>query len=180
VRRELSCASESSAWPVISELFPGNGLGGGLVDMGRLPDAGRLDERGEEGAGEWACGVGSFGVPLDGDDKVVGGVEFDGLDDTIGGRDGADAQVVSCLKDSLVVTGIDCGLGGRSGKPSKARTGGDVDWVGFDNLAAGAVVDVGFEDGVEILNEGTVAPDIEGLGAVADAEDRFVEVEGIL
>ena len=52
--------------------------------------------------------------------------------------------------------------------------------MGFNHLAARAVVDGGVEDGFEILNEGAVAPDIEGLCAVADGEDGFVEIEGVL
>jgi hypothetical protein len=52
--------------------------------------------------------------------------------------------------------------------------------VGFNYLAARAVIDGGVEDGFEILNEGAVAPDIEGLCAVADGEDGFVEIEGVL
>ena len=39
----------------------------------------------------------------------------------------------------------------------------DCDWVGFDDVAAGTVIDGSVEDGFEILNEGAVAPDVEGL-----------------
>ena len=46
--------------------------------------------------------------------------------------------------------------------------------------AAGAVIDGCVEDGGDVLNEGAVAPDVEGLGAVADGEDRLVQVEGVL
>ena len=88
-------------------------LGGDRFFYARgLPGAGGLHKGGEDGAGEGADGVGAFGVPLDGDDKVVGRVEFDGLDDAVGGRDGADAQVVAYAVDGLVVAGVDARLGG--------------------------------------------------------------------
>jgi hypothetical protein len=52
--------------------------------------------------------------------------------------------------------------------------------VGFDDFAAGLVIDLGVKDGLEILNEGAVAPDVEALQALADAEDGLVQVEGVL
>jgi len=52
--------------------------------------------------------------------------------------------------------------------------------VGFNYVTARAVIDGGVEDGFEILNKSAVAPDVEGLCAVADGEDGLVEIEGVL
>ena len=42
------------------------------------------------------------------------------------------------------------------------------------------MIDRGVQDGGQVLNEGAVAPDVEILHALADAEDGFMEVEGVL
>ena len=56
----------------------------------------------------------------------------------------------------------------------------DFNGVGFDNFAAGLVIDLGVKDGFEVLNKRAVAPDVEALQPLADAEDGLVEVEGVL
>jgi hypothetical protein len=52
--------------------------------------------------------------------------------------------------------------------------------VGFNDIAAGAVIDRRVEDSLEILNERAFAPDVESLGAVADGKDGLVEIERVL
>ena len=98
-----------------SREHPARGSLGGdrLFDARRLPGAGCLDEGGEDGAGEGAHGVGALGVPLDGDDELVGRIELDGFDDAVGGGDGADAEVVADFVDGLVVAGVDLGRAPR-------------------------------------------------------------------
>jgi hypothetical protein len=48
--------------------------------------------------------------------------------------------------------------------------------MGIHNGAARAVVDGGFQ----VLDERAIAPDVQGLRAVADSEDRLLEVESVL
>jgi len=120
-------------------------------------------------------------MPLNSDDEVIGRVELDGLDDAVLGGDGDDAQIVADAMDGLVVAGVD--LDGRlaCGKePGETGARCDLDRVSLDDGATGAVIHGGVGLDREILIERTVAPDIEALGAVADAEDGFVQVEGVL
>jgi hypothetical protein len=81
-----------------------------IVDAAGLPGSCGMDESSEDGAGQGADRVGAFGVPLDGEDEVIGRVELDGFDDAIGGGDSGDAEVVAYLMDGLMVAGVDVGL----------------------------------------------------------------------
>jgi hypothetical protein len=63
---------------------------------------------------------------------------------------------------------------------SEAGVGGDLYGVGFGDCAAGAVIYGCSNLRRYVLNEGAAAPDVEGLGALADGEDGFVEIEGVL
>jgi hypothetical protein len=151
---------------------------------------------GEERAGESAGGVGALGVPLHGDYPMTGVVEFDRFDDSIGGGEGSDAEIVARGADGLVVAGVHdlcvngmrvwlgalwAGVfGSKLKNVGEARAGGDADEVGVGDGASRAVVHGDAADGGQVLNEGAVAPDVEGLGAVADGEDGLLEVEGVL
>ncbi len=66
-----------------------------------------MDEGVEEGAAEGGVVVGAFGVPLDAEDEVVWGLEFDGFDDAVLGADGGDEEVVAGGLNRLVVAGVD-------------------------------------------------------------------------
>ena len=56
--------------------------------------------------------------------------------------------------------------------------------MSFEDFATGGVVDgadeVLFDLGGDVLDDCSAAPDVEGLRSVADGEDGFVEVEGVL
>ncbi len=52
--------------------------------------------------------------------------------------------------------------------------------MSFEHGTARSVVDLGFTCGGQILNKGAVEPDVETLSAVADGENGFVEIEGVL
>ena len=199
----------------MTDLLRALASGDGRFDAAGLPGLGRVDEGGEQGAGERAGNVGALGVPLHGDDVVIGGIELDGLDDAVGRRDGGDAEVVAWGVNGLVVAGVDgrrggavcigglgivffhapsrgpLGAGGEIGirqgggldgleDGGEAGVGRDGDGMGIGDAATGAVIDGGADDGGQILDEGAVAPDIEGLCAMADAEDGLVQIEGVL
>jgi hypothetical protein len=57
---------------------------------------------------------------------------------------------------------------------------GDFEGVGFEDGTFGGVVYGGSDLGGDVLDEGASAPDVEGLQALTDGEDRLVEVEGVL
>ena len=106
-------------------------MGDGLFDAAGLPGLGGVDESFEEGAGQGADGVGAFGVPLDGEDEVIGRVELDSFDDTIGGGDGGDAEVVAEVGgwpgggwSSRTGLGVLRGAGRFGGNGSQLRPGG--------------------------------------------------------
>jgi len=129
-------------------------------------------------------------MPLDSDDEVSGGA-FGGLtalygfDDGILRAAGGDAEAVAGDADGLMVAGVDGEaqeailLGGlfmgEEGAEERRRDdgGGVGDGYGF----ACGVVD---GHGGEVLDEGSAAPDVEGLQAEADGEDGLVEVMGVL
>jgi hypothetical protein len=159
------------------------------VDGAGDPGGGFGDEALEDGAGGGADVVAALGVPLDGEDEVGGcsfGGEtaFYGFDDGVLGAAGADVEAVAGDGDGLVVAGVDGEaeeavlLGGffLDDDGAEEGVGGDGDGMG-DGYAAGAVVD---GEDVEVLNEGAAAPDVEGLGSEADAEEGLVEVVGVL
>jgi hypothetical protein len=116
-------------------------------------------------------------MPLHTYNKVRGGVELYGFDDAIQRRDGSDEQVVARGPNGLVA-GVHLRQGpfGEWNQPGKSRSRSDSGWVGIHDRATGAMIHLG----LYVLNQGAVAPDIEGLGAVADGEDGLLEVEGVL
>ncbi len=75
---------------------------------------------------------------------------------------------------------VDVGNVGGWDESGEAGVGGDFEGVGFVDGAAWFVVEGVRLLGGNVLEEGAAAPDVEGLGSVADAEDGFVEVEGVL
>ena len=52
--------------------------------------------------------------------------------------------------------------------------------MGLEDGAFRGVVYGGADFGGDVLDQRAVAPDVEGLDALADGEDGFVEVEGVL
>jgi hypothetical protein len=131
-------------------------------------------------------------VPLDAEDEV--GVAFGsltafyGFDDGVLGAAGGDAEAVSGDADGLMMAGVDRKteeivlfggfFGGFSGEDvPEDGFGGYGRGVGDGYGASGGVVD---GHGGEVLDEGSSAPDVEGLHAEADGEDGLVEVVGVL
>ena len=160
------------------------------MDGAGLPGGGFGDEAVEDGLGGGADVVAALGVPLEAEDEVgvavFGGLAaFDGFDDGVLGAAGGDAEAVAGDADGLMVAGVDGQaeeavlfggfFGGNDG--AEERFGGDGGGVGDGDGAAGGVVD---GQGAEVLDEGSAAPDVEGLGAEADGEEGFVEVVGVL
>ncbi len=151
----------------------------------------------EEGSGGGADVVAALGVPLDSEDEVVGGgveglAAFYRFDDSILGAAGGYSEVVARDAYGLVVAGVDGeteetvlfggfgfwiegSAGGNDG--TQEGGGGYGGCVGYGYSAAGGMVD---RHGDEVLDEGSAAPDVEGLGAETDGEDGFVEVVGVL
>jgi len=117
-------------------------------------------------------------MPLHSENKVMGRVEFDGFDDAIDWRDGADQQTVADNLDCLVVAGVDQGFGGRAlrDEAGQTRAGRNADGVSLGDVVSRAVID----GGLEVLDERAVEPDVQGLHSAADGEDGLVETEGVL
>jgi hypothetical protein len=134
---------------------------------------------------------------LDAEDEVAGGgvrglAAFYSFDDSVLGAAGGYAEVVSGDADGLMVAGVDgeaeeavlfVGFGfwiGGSGvgdDGSEEGVGVDCGGVGYGYGTSGRVVD---RHGDEVLDEGSAAPDVEGLGAETDGKDGFAEVVGVL
>jgi hypothetical protein len=117
-------------------------------------------------------------VPLYADNKVRSGVELNGFNDAIHRGDGSDEQIVAGDSNGLMVARIHLGqrsLGWRN-DAGKARPRSEAGRMGIDDFATGPMIHLG----LDVLNERTVAPDIERLGTVAYTKDRLVEVEGVL
>ena len=169
-----------------------SGYGG--VDGAWGPGGGFGDEALEKGAGGWADVVAAFGVPLDSEDEVVrGGIAavsaglaaFYGFNNSVLRAASGYAEVVAGDADGLVVAGVDGEAeetvlfrrfdGGNDG--SEEGVGGYGSSVGYGYGASGGVVDW---HGDQVLDESSAAPDVEGLGAETDGEDRLIEVVGVL
>jgi hypothetical protein len=149
----------------------------------------------EEGLGGGADVVAALRVPLDAEDEVMGVwglAAFYGFDDSVLRAAGGDAEAVAENADGLMVAGVDgqskepillwgfggffeSFLGGDDG--SKEGVGGDGSGMRDGYTTAGGVVD---GKDVEVLYQGSSAPDVEGLEAEADREDGLVEVVGVL
>jgi hypothetical protein len=162
----------------------------GGIDGAGVPGGGFGDETIEEGFGGWADVVASLGVPLDAQDEVVSGgirglAAFYCFDDAVLGATGRYAKVVAGDADGLVVAGVDGEteetilFGGLFGGNDGSEEGiwGYGGGVGDGHGASGGVVDRHRD---EVLDEGSAAPDVEGLGAETDGEDGFVQVMGVL
>ena len=126
----MECQQECDGWILLASRD-------GIVAVARLPCFGGVDESFEERAGQGADGVGAFGVPLDGEDEVIGRVELDSLDDTIGGGDGGDAKVVAGLTDGLVVAGVHEGLRVLRGAGRFGGAGSQLGQAGSGVIATG-------------------------------------------
>ena len=195
-RRRLACALHTMGYGgvrtwVASECAFGDYLVsyGGLDGAGG-PCGGFVDEAGRRWLREAGDFVAALGVPLDAEDEMGGGVggvlaAFDGFDDGVLGAAGGDAEAVAGDADGLVVGGVDGEaeeavlrggfFGGNDG--AEEGVGGDGGGVGDGDRFSGGVIDW---HGGEVLDEGSAAPDVEGLDAEADGEDGLVEVVGVL
>ncbi len=136
----------------------------------------------KNGTGKGARRIRPLGVPLHGENKVVGRVELDRLHDAIHWGDGGDAKMVADAADGLVVAGIDLRLGPfisrKQGGQARARV--DANRVRLGDQTTRRVIDGSSELAGQVLKEGTIAPDIQSLGAVADTQDGLVEAESVL
>src|SRR5208282_842780 len=137
------------------------------------------DEFSEDAARHFVFLEGSLGVPLHAEDPVPGGGSLDGFDDVVLGRAGDDAQGIAGGGYCLVMAGVD-GDVLAFGERGEAGTGLDVGGV-FDDEGARHAVGPGMLHGrLDVLDEGSVAPDVERLGSVADGEDGLAHVVRIL
>ena len=113
---------------------------------------------------------------------MVGRVQLDRLDNPVSRRNRAHQQIVTRDSDGLMVAGVDLRFNLivrlilTRQKRCQPRPQRNLDWMSLDDLPAWTVID----GCLQILNQRTVAPDIYGLGAGTDAEDRLVEVKSIL
>jgi len=184
-----------AGWQVIvprGTLVVDSGLGYGGGDDAGGPGGGFGDEAVEDGAGGGADVVAALGMPLDSEDEV--GVAFGGLtafygfDDGVLRAAGGDAEAVAGDADGLMMAGVDGEaeeivlFGGFFGGLCGEDVAEEGFWgygcgVGDGYAAAGGVVD-GHRG--QVLDEGSAAPDVEGLDAEADGKDRLVEVVGVL
>jgi hypothetical protein len=129
-------------------------------------------------------------MPLNAKDEVVstgvrGLATLDGFDHSILRAAGGDAKAVARDTNGLVMAGVDgetkeavllrCFFGGD--ETTEQRIWRDCRGVSDSYAAAGGVVD---GENVEMLNQRTATPDVQGLGAEADGEDWLVEVMGVL
>ena len=76
--------------------------------------------------------------------------------------------------------GVGLSVAGVGNEAGEAGAGGDLERVSFEDGAVRGVVNVCAYLRGDVLEEGAAAPDVEGLGALADGEDRLVQVEGVL
>ena len=141
-----------------------------------------MHEGRKNGARESASRISPLGMPLHSKYKVAGRVQLHRLHDAVQWGDSGNAKMVAHLADGLVVAGVNLRLevffGGLEG--SQARTGGDADRVRLSDQTARRVIDAGTELAGQVLKKGAIAPDIQCLGAVADAQNGLVEAEGVL
>src|SRR6266851_228845 len=160
------------------------------MDRTRDPCGGFGDEAVEEGAGCGADVVAALGMPLDAEDEVGGGAfggqaAFYGFDDGVLRAAGGYSEAVAGDADGLVVAGVDGEtkkavlLGGFVVRNDGAEegVGGYGGGVGYGYGTASRVI---YRHWHEMLDQGSSAPDVEGLDSEADGEDGFVEVVGVL
>jgi len=117
-------------------------------------------------------------MPLHADNEVRSRVELDGFNDAIDRGDRSDEQVVAGDSDGLMMARIDLwdgSLGGRN-QPGESRTGSYPSRMRIGNSAPRLMIHFG----LDVLDQGPVAPDVERLGAVTDGKNGLLEVEGVL
>ena len=117
-------------------------------------------------------------MPLHADNEVSGGVKLDSFNDAVDRGDRSHEQIVAGSPDGLMMARVHLGHGplGGGNQPGESRSGSDACWMGIGDAAARAMVHCGFE----VLNERTVAPDVERLGAMAYGKNGLLQIEGIL
>ncbi len=152
---------------------------GGAEGERPMEGAGLGDELFEDSTRHFVFIEGSFGMPLNAEHPVSGGGTFDGLDDGVLGRAGNDAKSVPGDGDGLVMAGVDddgcvAGEGGEGG--AGFYLGRMLDDLGARSAGSSRVLD----GGLDVLDESSVAPYVEGLGSVADGEDGLAHVVRVL
>ena len=124
-------------------------------------------------------------MPLDGDEEwgaVVHG--FDGLDHAILGADCRGAEACPKRRNCLMMAGVDRqaesvareGSFGRVAEATKRGVGPDGGGVGYGDRRTSCVVDG--EHG-QVLEQRPTSPGVDGLQAVADAEDGLAGSLGV-
>lgn len=77
--------------------------GYGFFDSTGLPGLGGLDEGRKDRAGQSAVGAGTLRMPLNGNDKVGGRIQLNGLDYAVFRRHCTDKKIIAGNLDGLVV-----------------------------------------------------------------------------
>src|SRR5215470_11035109 len=133
----------------------------------------------ENRTGEGVVVDGTFGVPLHGENEVIGRGSFDGFGDLVFGAARDDAQAFSDFVDRLMVAGVDRHTleGGRVVVRHSCQLGIGIDLhgVGDGDGASGCMVDAR----LDVLNQRSTTMDVQDLQAVANPEQRLARVVGI-
>jgi hypothetical protein len=144
-----------------SRAWLGSGVEDGLFDFSGGPGLGGFYEGMEDGATECGLVVGAFRMPLDGEDEVACGVEFDGFDDVVLGAASGDDEVVAGAADGLVVAAVDEEAGGV-----------------FAELAGGAVGGVGGAEEVEVFFRECAGDESGETGMCGDCDEVSLKDAG--
>src|ERR1700678_3945230 len=147
------------------------------------------DEAAEKSLRSGTDVVTAFRVPLDTEYEVSGTFRglatLYGLDHSILRAAGGDAEAVAGDADGLMMAGVDgqakkpvllgSFFGGDDSAEKRIRCNGSG--MGDGNATASRMVN---RQDIEVLNQGTPAPDVEELEAETDGKDWLVEIMSIL
>jgi hypothetical protein len=130
---------------------------------------------GRAGGDEEVVAGGLDGLVVAGVDVEVVGIFMERAKGSVGFVAGSEGERVTVLGVRLRIADV---VEGDDG--SQAGAVSDGNGVGFDDAAVGSVIDIRPYLVRQVLVEGASTPDVEDLQALADGEDGFVEVEGVL